>query len=66
MKVVKFIEPFAPYTVGDIAGLDDREARKALESKKAVLFKKEKEDVVTEAVDEAPADKMVKEAPKKK
>ncbi len=60
MKVIKFVEPYSPYAVGDVAGLPDKEAKVAVDAGKAVPYKEGK------SVDEAPVDKMVKTAPKKK
>lgn len=58
MKLVKFIEPHSPYAPGDITGFEDAEADILVKEKKAVFLKK--------SVDEAPENKMVDEAPKKK
>ncbi len=58
MKLVKFIEPHSPYAPGDITGFPDDEADHLIKEGKAVPFKK--------SVDEAPENKMVNEAPKKK
>lgn len=58
MKLVKLVEPHAPYAPGDVTGFADKEADRLIEEGKAVAYKK--------SVDEAPVDKMVNEAPKKK
>lgn len=66
MKLVKFIKPFSPYAVGDVAGLPDKDAKTAIDAEAAVLYKEkdeEKETTEEKTVKKPEKNKMVESAP---
>ena len=58
MKGVKFITPFPPYKVGDIAGFNESEADKLVKEEIAEFLKPERVEV--KEVVKPPVDKMIK------
>jgi len=76
MKAVKFVKSYSPYVVGDIAGLPDSEADRAIKmgiavakngeaEKKAEPKKEIKNPVATKQYKEAPVDKAMDTEEKK-
>jgi hypothetical protein len=63
MKTVKFIKPYSPYAVGDIAGLTDKEARIAIQEEVAEEYKPKNEK---KTLEDAPVNKMATEPEIKK
>lgn len=59
MKVVKFVQNYTPYTEGDIASFEDREADEMIKAGVAVKYGKTEVVVETEAIEKPAVDKMV-------
>ena len=63
MKTVKFIKPYSPYAVDDIAGLSDKEARIVIQEEVAEEYKPKTEK---KSIETAPVNKMTTEPEQKK
>jgi hypothetical protein len=66
MRIVRFTRHYAQYNAGEGAGFPDDQAQKLIDLGVAVEFKDPQPTEEVKAVEGAPADKMVRHAPRSK